>query len=623
MTDTQQNQRHAIGVDDPAAAVGDGFAMLENLFAATQNYLTGMSRYSTDFFISFLLSSRYFQRTEAERLLNASPTNTYEAYLGLLGNNIELVDRSFSGTTQMMLAYAQLALDDFNTAWQQSWGEQNPAKLVDFTRRQAALLEQVTHGYPEAIDAIAPEFGFHFESGPHELLDETDRFRVYRVAPSLKGVRTRNDAKPILILPPYVLGANILAFLPGEQRSYAHSFANQGFPTYIRVLKEIDTTPALQVMTGEDDALDTRRFCEAISKAHGKPVTLNGYCQGGFNGLCNLLSGELDDLVDAFITCVSPMDGTRSKGLSRFLKRLPARFNDLAYGTKTLPNGNQVADGKLMGWVYKLKSIEHEIPAAAFFRDLMMFARQSNGDFQVSKTAAALNYWLQYERFDLPLAITQISHASYNVPISADGTLPVRLFGRELNLKRLKEKQIPWLICYGVHDDLVEKETALAPQDYVDVEVTPFPKGHVAIATSWSHPDSACGLHTRFGEGNWRGPVRFHMDLEAALVAEREAAKPKKSKPTTRKAAAKKAAAKKAPAKKAPAKTAAATRKAKPKKAAPQATKAAAPKPKRATRSETASAATSEQKGATAGKEKGAGAGSKSRAATSKNKNLN
>jgi len=44
--------------------------------------------------------------------------------------------------------------------------------------------------------------------------------------------------------------------------------------------------------------------------------------------------------------------------------------------------------------------------------------------------------------------------------------------------------------------------------------VSAFPKGHVAIATSWSHPESACALHTRFGEKQYRGPVRFHLDLE-------------------------------------------------------------------------------------------------------------
>jgi hypothetical protein len=144
----------------------------------------------------------------------------------------------------------------------------------------------------------------------------------------------------------------------------------------------------------------------------------------------------------------------------------------------------------------------------------MMFAKQGPQKVKISKTAAALNYWLNNERNDLPMAITQMSFASYNEPIAADGTLPIKLFGRRLNLKRIQEKGIPWLICYGQHDDLVEKETAIAPLDYVKAEVTPFPKGHVAIATSWSDPTSACALHTRFGEGNWRGPVRFHMDVD-------------------------------------------------------------------------------------------------------------
>jgi len=268
-------------------------------------------------------------------------------------------------------------------------------------------------------------------------------------------------------------------------------------------------------MTGEDDARDTRMFCETIRARHGRPVTLNGYCQGGFSGLCDLLSGELDDLVDAFVTCVAPMDGTRSEGLASFLASLPQRFNDLDYGTKTLPNGNKVADGKLMGWVYKLRSIEDESPLAVFYRDLMMFAAQRSPDFKISKTALGLNYWLNNERNDLPMEITRMSFASYTTPITADGTLPVTLFGRKLNLHRLAEKGIPWLICYGLDDNLVEPATALAPLDHVAAEVSAFPKGHVAIATSWSDPQSACALHTRFGDKHMRGPVRFHLDLEA------------------------------------------------------------------------------------------------------------
>ena len=531
MSDEELTNNNRIGTAD---AFSDGLSILGNLYSAGQAYISGMSRYTTDFYIPFLLASQYFQRVELNRVFDESPTDNLEAYLHLLENNLELVNRSIKGTADMMSAYAQSEMPDFTEAVQQSITELKFDKLVSYTKRQAELMEMVTTSYPESIDAIGPEFGFHFERGEHLLFDETDRFLLYRIAPSLKQVKTRLDAKPVLIIPPFVLGANILGFLPNEQRSYAHCFANQGFPTYIRILKDIDSSPSLQTMTGEDDARDTRRFCQAILKAHGKPVTLNGYCQGGYSALCNLLTGELDGLVDAFITCVSPMDGTRSKGLARFLTRLPQRFNDLEYGTKILSNGNKVADGKLMGWVYKIKSIEHEIPAAAFYRDLMMFARQKDGDYNVSKTAAALNYWLQKERYDLPLDITRMSFAAYNVPISDDGTLPVRLFDKVLNLKRLKEKDIKWLICYGTHDDLVEKETALAPLDHVDAEVTPFPKGHVAIATSWSAPDSAYALHTRFGDEHYRGPVLFHMDMESALTNAAQNAAPKAPKVTKR-----------------------------------------------------------------------------------------
>jgi hypothetical protein len=266
-------------------------------------------------------------------------------------------------------------------------------------------------------------------------------------------------------------------------------------------------------MTLEDDARDTRYFCEKVKIAHGRQVTLNGYCQGGFSALCNLLSGELDGLVDALITCVAPIDGTRSQGLGKFLRNLPDVFNDLAYGTKTLANGNRIADGDLMGWVYKLKSIEDSGPMVALIRDLMLGSAQVQCKQVHNKTITALNYWLQNERSDLPLSVTKMSFASYNSPISKNGTLPVTLFNRKLNFQALKEKNIPWLICYGESDDLVEKEVSLAPLDFIDAEVTPFPKGHVAIATSWSHPESSCALDSVFGKDNHRGPVRFHLDL--------------------------------------------------------------------------------------------------------------
>jgi hypothetical protein len=200
-----------------------------------------------------------------------------------------------------------------------------------------------------------------------------------------------------------------------------------------------------------------------------------------------------------------------------------------------------------MGWIYKLKSIENESPIVAFYRDLMMFSRQGKSQKpKIGKSAAAINYWLNYERSDLPLAITEMSFKSYNIPITEDGTLPVTLFDRKLNLKRIEEKQIPWLICYGINDDLVEKETALAPLKYVKADVAAFPKGHVAIATSWSLPTSECSLTSCFGD-NCKGPVKYQLELDEKIdrqIRAKQAAEAKaKKKAADAKAKAKKKAA--------------------------------------------------------------------------------
>jgi hypothetical protein len=72
---------------------------------------------------------------------------------------------------------------------------------------------------------------------------------------------------------------------------------------------------------------------------------------------------------------------------------------------------------------------------------------------------------------------------------------------------------LKWLICIAEDDDLVDRGAALAPLDFVDAEVSVFPKGHGAIATSWSLPTSDCVLHSCFGDG-YRGPVCFQLDLE-------------------------------------------------------------------------------------------------------------
>ncbi|MBF0204831.1 MAG: metal transporter [Desulfamplus sp.] len=481
---------------------------------ASNNLASGFAKYNNDFFIPLFTSMVYFSNVELSEIHKDSPLELWNAYTKLFDFNMELSSRYHSGSFGALNDFFKKESKNFIDAFYNTIYQRDGENLNVFFRRQFDMINGVTKLFPKAVEDIEPEYGLHFERNNQQPFAETSRFLVYRIEPTDTNVKIDEKAKPVLIIPPFVLGSNILGFLPGEKRSYVHCFANQGIPTYIRIMKDIQTTPEFQVMTMEDDAMDTRFFCEKIMERHGKKVTLNGYCQGGYSALCNILSGELDSVVDALITCVAPMDGTRSKGLGHILSSLPPRFNNLIYGTKTLLNGNKVADGNLMGWVYKLKSIEHEAPIVSFFRDMFMVAKAEQTSVKLSKTALALNYWLQNERTDIPLAITGMSFASYNIPVTKDGTLPVTMFGRALNFKTIEEKKIPWLLCYGENDDLVEKETALAPLDYIKVETTPFPKGHVAIATSWSHPESFCALHKRFGKDNqYRGPVRFQMDL--------------------------------------------------------------------------------------------------------------
>jgi hypothetical protein len=486
--------------------------LMTQIFAGAY-FVEGMKNYSDEFLHPLMAASQKFATIEAKRFFQRSPEDNYRTYAELFKLNYDLITRYAQGTLDTFDRYNEQEFSRFFQACYTTLLDSRGESLSDYFSRHEGILRRVVAEFPKAIREIEPEYGFHFERYPDSLVTETKRFVLRRVIPTEKGIRTDDRLKPILIIPPFVLGANILSFLPGEKKSYAHSFANKGIPTYIRIIKNIHETPAVQTMTLEDDARDTRYFCEVIKKKHHQMLTLNGYCQGGFSALCNILSGELDGLVDALITCVAPMDGTRSKRLGKFLQDLPNPFNDLSYGTRTLANGNKIADGDLMGWIYKLKSIEDSGPIIAFFRDIMMLSGKDDRPVTINKTIAALNYWLQKERSDLPLSVTEASFRSYNIPVTGDGTLPVTMFGRKLRFQGIKEKNIKWLLCYGESDDLVEQEVALAPLDFIDVEVTPFPKGHVAIATSWSHPQSSCALDSVFGEGKYSGPVRFHLDL--------------------------------------------------------------------------------------------------------------
>jgi hypothetical protein len=481
---------------------------------AGQLFWLGMIAYLHDFMFPYWTAANSFTAREKKKLVETFPLETMLDYLELMQFNLQVAEKGLGGSLRSMNEYRLKESTKALQALTNTFFDRKGFNLKDFTAKQARQLDLLVNGYPQVIRAIKEDYGFHFDDGGYIKAAETDRFVLYQVLPQNRKVKVRKKGKPIVILPPYVLGPNILALLPGEQKSYVHAYANQGIPTYIRVMKDIGTTPAVQIMTGEDDARDTRIFCEHVKAIHGKAVTLNGFCQGGFMAVLDILSGELDGLVDALITCVAPMDGTRSVALIEYMQHLPSRFRDLGYAVKDAASGHQIVDGKVMSWVYKLKSMEKEFSVVTLYRDLMNLEGPDGREINISTTAAAMNHWLIYDRNDLPVGITKLSFDSYTIPVEKDGTLPVKMFGKKLNFKGIQAKGIKWLLCYAEKDDLVDKAAAIAPLDFVEAEVTVFPKGHGAIATSWSHPETACALHKRFS--GCRGPVRFQLDLEEA-----------------------------------------------------------------------------------------------------------
>ncbi len=492
--------------------------MLSTLVNATSSYMlfwAGLAKYMHDFANPMLKASNIFSRVQSNSE-NGNRVGLPEA-LQLISWNIMLAHNALMASGKQSSKVILENSEKFTKSLMNTVGLGRGEDVEDFLREQNRVLNDLVLEFPEMVKSVDEDFGFQFDTDGYELVDQTDRMFLYRVLPNQHGVETQWDMKPILIGHPYVLGPNILAFLPGEQKSFVHAFANKGIPTYARIIKDINENSAVQTMSGEDDVLDTRRFSELLVSRHEKPLTLAGVCQGGFILMAGLLSGELDGLVDAMITCASPIDGTRSKGLRSYIESISPKFRNLEYSIKTLANGNNVVDGDIMSWVYKLKSIEKESPVFSFFRDFENFTKLvDRGKDSPGKTAAAINHWLVYDRTDLPISITNLSRLSYSVPISGDGELPIRLFGRRLNLKRLEERKIKLLICYGLDDELVEPPSALAPLEFVEAEKTGFPKGHAAIFTSWSDPESEYGLHKVYSNGE-RGPVKFQLDLDKEI----------------------------------------------------------------------------------------------------------
>jgi hypothetical protein len=308
-----------------------------------------------------------------------------------------------------------------------------------------------------------------------------------------------------------MLGQHILSFLPYENKSYAHSFANEGIPTYVRVVKDIDQNDIVQNMTPDDDCDQTRELCSVLKEKHGQKVTLNGTCQGGYIGLMNLLSGTLTEVSDTLITNVAPIDGTYSDAISG----MPSMHHDFI--TTTLPNGHKVANGYMLSLGMRFVAIDRETP---LIKVLDQASLHKATDLNPGKTVAALFRWLLKERVHLPLEIAKMSTKTFHEPISEDGVLPATLYDKPLKVADLAKLGVKWHQNYALKDDLVTPPCATAANKFLEgtdvIESVAFPGGHVAILTSPYNKRAPVNDYFTAKDGTkYRGPVKFQLDISA------------------------------------------------------------------------------------------------------------
>jgi hypothetical protein len=430
-------------------------------------------------------------------------------WLALLQHNAELLNKANWANHEQLSRYLWDEGQKGWSAWFNTLYGLPGETMGEFASRQADVMEGVAN-FNEEIEKVKDQFGFHLHRPEYKLVQETPAFLMYQVLPLKPDVKVRDDVKPMLLVSPYMLGSHILAFLPYEDKSYAHAFANAGVPTYIRIVKDIWENEAVQTLTPEDDCIQTLELCKTLVQRHGgRKVTLNGTCQGGYICLMNLLSGTYQDVCDTLITNVTPVDGTYSRAISG----LPQMQADFVLSR--LPNGNYVANGYLLSLGMRLVAIDRETPLIQVINQARLYEK---GGLHPGKSTAALFRWLRKERVHLPPAIAEMSSISFEKPIAADGSLPVTLFGRPLRIGDLAKLGIRWYQNYALKDDLVTPACATAGNRFLDgtdvLESVPFPGGHVAILTSPYNERSPVDGRFKGKDGKlYRGPVAFQLEV--------------------------------------------------------------------------------------------------------------
>ena len=138
-------------------------SVFSHLVNASQNYLSAFSKYSNDFMIPYLIATSYFNDVEKQKLWSTSPLENVQSYMELLAFNLDLISRSVSSSMKAITHSGKMEMENAIAAVFNTFFCSEGEDLEGFLARQAKMMDVMANQYPQAIQDIEPEFGFHFE----------------------------------------------------------------------------------------------------------------------------------------------------------------------------------------------------------------------------------------------------------------------------------------------------------------------------------------------------------------------------------------------------------------------------------------------------------------------------
>ena len=351
----------------------------------------------------------------------------------------------------------------------------------------------------ENVERIRTRYGLQLDNPKRALLVfSKPRAKLYQILPMAPGVVTNMGGKPVMMMGPTILSADIANLLPEKGVGVLQSYADRGIPTYIVILDSCEESHAVRIMTIEEYTEDVLYFARSIKERHGRQVTMAGICQGGYFELAMLLTRRFAGIVDALSTDVTPYDGSKCTSLASGLQALPEGVRNDLHGAAHHVGGDIDVSGGLTK--ANMLGAEKCTMLSDFLASLELASKHP------SDKALAIRAWLAYCA-DMPYRLTEWMLKVFLNPIGADGTLPVTIFGQTLNINTLVELGTHVHVNAATEDGTVPLEAALAlanalPKGFVDVVLTRG--GHIAP------------LVKVLKEGEISPDVEFHLHLQEA-----------------------------------------------------------------------------------------------------------